>query len=194
MVAEQVQPRLRRRQHLVDRGLACVVLSDAKRPRRLVRHQHVEASHALHRLDFFAHEVTAFVVFAFLDERARRLVVPRRCERPAYTRHPQTVDVYLGTVGNVEKIGAHGGGAAGRKDGVKILVVPLDPVERRGNVLVHAAIVPDVTDAQPERNLGMPQHDAAKRIEIGVEVAYCAEEVVAGTSRSFLSQMKSSLL
>jgi hypothetical protein len=86
--------------------------------------------------------------------------------------------------------------AAGR-DRVEVVVVALDPVDRRAERLVAALIVGDVADAQPERNLGMARDDTARRIERAVDVAESAETYLltcAGTSRSVLSQMKSLLL
>jgi hypothetical protein len=95
-----------------------------------------------------------------------------------------------------------------RGDGVEVVVVAVDPVDRRTERFVVPRFVGDVADAQPEGDLGMPGDDPARGVERAVDVAQDAEgyrddagRVVAvvvvpgaGTSMSVLSQMKSLLL
>jgi hypothetical protein len=59
---------------------------------------------------------------------------------------------------------------AGR-DRVEVLVVPLDPVERRVEWLVTPAVVGDVADAEPVRHVWMPPHDPAHALDVAVDVA-----------------------
>ena len=85
---------------------------------------------------------------------------------------------------------------AGR-DGVEVVVVAVDPVDRSAERLVAPVRVGDVADAEPEGDVGMARDDAARGGEIAVNVAERADgylAVCAGTSRSVLSQMKSLLL
>ena len=92
---------------------------------------------------------------------------------------------------------------AGR-DRVEVVVVAVDPVDRRAERLVASRGVGDVTDAEPGGNIGMPRDDLARGAERAMDVAERAYDagsedpayfvVWAGTSRSVLSQMKSLLL
>ena len=66
-------------------------------------------------------------------------------------------------------------------------------VERRGWLRVGTGAACNVADAEPERHLGVPLHRAAHGVEVSVDVGERAD-YFAGTSRSALSQMKSSLL
>jgi hypothetical protein len=93
-------------------------------------------------------------------------------------------------------------------DGVEVVVVAVNPVDRGAGGLVAPVLSGEVSDAQPERNLGMPRDDRPRGVERAVNVAQDPEgyrddagRVVAvavvpgaGTSRSVLSQMKSLLL
>ena len=54
---------------------------------------------------------------------------------------------------------------------VEIVVIAVDPVDRRAERFVAPVLVGDVADAQPERNLGMPRHDRAGGVEGAVDVA-----------------------
>ena len=102
MVAEQVQPRLHRREDLVDRRLAGVDArvrrTDAKRPRRLVRQEHVDAAQRLARLDLLADEMPAPVgqlgrlracPSSGAAARAAGVSYQRRRERAAEAGHAQ---------------------------------------------------------------------------------------------------------
>ena len=84
---------------------------------------------------------------------------------------------------------------AGR-DGVEVVVVAVDPVDRSAERLVAPVRVGDVADAEPEGDVGMARDDAAGGVEAAVDVAERADDYLlcAGTSRSVLSQMKSLLL
>ena len=53
---------------------------------------------------------------------------------------------------------------------VEVVVVAVDPVEACAERLVAAEIVRDVTDAQPEWNLGMPRNDGPRGVERAVDV------------------------
>ena len=102
---------------------------------------------------------------------------------------------------------------------VEVFVVALDPVERRERREVLAVVAGDVADRHPERHVGVPRHDVLDGVERAVDVAERADlhvsgrrlggwgwpasslclrrrrgAAVAGTSRSVLSQTKSSLL
>jgi hypothetical protein len=92
------------------------------------------------------------------------------------------------------------GGQVARRDEVEILVIALDPVDRRREGFVPSGCIGYVADAQPERDVRMPSDDPACLLESPVDVAerpktdQPALVVAAGTSRSALSQMKSFLL
>jgi hypothetical protein len=89
-----------------------------------------------------------------------------------------------------------------RRDGVEVVVVAVNPVDRRAERLVAAVLVGDVADAQPERDVGMARDDrraasnapwmspsAPKTWRRGLR-GWCRP----APSRSALSQMKSLLL
>src|SRR3990167_5673957 len=65
------------------------------------------------------------------------------------------------------------GRAAGQRlrDDVEILVVALDPVERRGRIEILAVVARHVPDRHPQRYVGVPRHDRAHRVERTVNVA-----------------------
>jgi hypothetical protein len=58
-----------------------------------------------------------------------------------------------------------------RGDGVEVVVVAVDPVDRGAERFVPPVFVRDVADAQPERNLGMPRDDRPGGVEGAVDVA-----------------------
>jgi hypothetical protein len=58
-----------------------------------------------------------------------------------------------------------------RGDGVEVVVVAVDPVDRRAERFVTSVFVGDVADAQPERNLGMARDDRPGGVERAVDVA-----------------------
>jgi hypothetical protein len=84
------------------------------------------------------------------------------------------------------------------------LRVALDPVKRRARLRILTGQAAQVSGAEPEGHVRMTLHDAIERLEVAVDVTDRAEQhylwagVTAsagtGTSRSFLSQMKSFLL
>src|SRR5437870_2360074 len=89
MMAAQVQPRLHRRQHVVNRRLPRVapdwlpsltrLVDDDKWTRGLMRHQDVDAAHPLARLHLFAYEMPPFIIAPFGRQlRGRRLEPCRR--------------------------------------------------------------------------------------------------------------------
>ena len=83
-------------------------------------------------------------------------------------------------------------------DQIKILVIAFDPVKGRVEGFVATVGVGYIANAKPGPDVGMLPHDAAHAGEISVNIAKGADLihllVVAGTSRSALSQMKSLLL
>jgi hypothetical protein len=127
-----------------------------------------------------------------MRERGGRRLVPGRREGPADAGHPKAGEIDRGAVVDVMKVGRQ---IAGR-DRVEVVVVAVNPVDRRAERFVSAAGVGDVPDAEPERNLGMVRDDGPRRVECAVNVPERADYFVvcAGTSRSALSQMKSLLL
>jgi hypothetical protein len=56
-------------------------------------------------------------------------------------------------------------------DGVEVVVVPVDPVHRRAERLVRAALRRDVADAQPEWDAGVARDDPARVLERAVDVS-----------------------
>ena len=86
---------------------------------------------------------------------------------------------------------------------IEVFVVALDPVERRARTRILAVFGREVAGTDPERDLGMARHHAIERVEVAMKIADGAEyhrragvtaSAGTGTSRSFLSQMKSLLL
>ena len=208
MVAEQVQPRLHRCEHLVDLRLSGIRSTAArirtKRLRGFVREENVDhAAERLAPLDVFAHEVPTLVCelggfrasLPGMRKIVGRRLVPGRSERSAEAGDLDhglalVVDVDGRTVIDVEQVLRQ---IAGR-DRVEVVVVPVNPVDARAERLVAAVLVGDVADAQPERDVGMRSDDGARRVERAVDVSESAYLGDAGTSRSALSQMKSLLL
>jgi hypothetical protein len=58
-----------------------------------------------------------------------------------------------------------------RGNRIEIVVVAVDPVDRRAERFVPSLFVGDVADAQPERNLGMARDNRPRGIERAVDVA-----------------------
>jgi hypothetical protein len=56
-------------------------------------------------------------------------------------------------------------------DGVEVVVVAVNPVDRRRERFVPSSFVGDVADAQPERNPGMARDDRPGGVERAVDVA-----------------------
>jgi hypothetical protein len=56
-------------------------------------------------------------------------------------------------------------------DRVEVVVVAVNPVDGGTERFVAPGFVGDVADAEPERNVGMPRDDAARRVERAVDVA-----------------------
>jgi hypothetical protein len=61
-------------------------------------------------------------------------------------------------------------------DGIEVVVVAVDPVDRRAEGFVTSLLVGDVADAQPERNLGMARDDRPRGVERAVDVAQDPED------------------
>jgi hypothetical protein len=64
-----------------------------------------------------------------------------------------------------------------RSDRVEIVVVPVDPVDRRTKRFVASLFIGDIADAQPERNLRMAPDDAPGGLERPVDVAKRPEDL-----------------
>ena len=217
VVAEQVEARIHRGEDLVDLRLPRVGTTAAgkraERLRRFVREEDVDVAQLLAGLDLLADEVPPLVgelgrlrgSLLRVRQLRRRGLVPRGRERPAesgdfdvrakaLTRgvgQPFRAD--QSAIVDVMQIRRQ---IAGR-DGVEVVVVAVDPVDRGAERLVASVLVGDVADAEPEEEVGMARDDAARGGEIAVNVAERADgylAVCAGTSRSVLSQMKSLLL
>ena len=148
MMAEQVQPRPHRRQHLVDRRLARIVPRSARGVVDTRTGAALRASaacrrrcSALARLDFSrtkcrrrsASSVAFAVPFFGCGSSGRRVRTGRR-KRAAKAGDAQTTDVVSRAVRDVVEVG---GQVAGR-DAIEVLVVALDPVQGRGDRLVAA--------------------------------------------------------
>ena len=152
MMPEQVQPRLHRREHLVDRRLAGVdsararPAADEERPRRLVRQEHVDAARApcrprtssrtkCRRLSRLLGRAAACPCLG-CGSRAAGVSYQRRRERAAEaaTRHAADLRAAAPFCEVVQRWPA----AAPLGDDVEVLVVALDPVERRGERFVVA--------------------------------------------------------
>jgi hypothetical protein len=99
MMAEEVQPRVRGENHLVDGRLPRLgpfASMHAIRTRRFVREKHVEVLERFTAVDLFPHEVTALVgergrangLLHRMRKRGGRRFVPRRRERAAETGNP----------------------------------------------------------------------------------------------------------
>src|SRR5581483_1688207 len=58
-----------------------------------------------------------------------------------------------------------------RSDDVEVLVVALDPVERRDRFEVFAVVAGDVADTAPHRNVRVTPHDRVNGVELAVDVA-----------------------
>jgi hypothetical protein len=58
-----------------------------------------------------------------------------------------------------------------RGDGVEVVVVAVNPVDRRADRFVASLFVGDVPDTKPERNGGMACDDVSRRVERTVDVA-----------------------
>jgi len=217
VVAEQVQARLHHGEDLVDLRLprigAAASGKRTERLRRFVREEDVDVAQLLAGLDLLADEVPPLVgelgrlrgSLLRVRQLRRRGLVPRGRERPAesgdfdvrakaLTRgvgQPFRAD--QSAIVDVMQIRRQ---IAGR-DGVEVVVVAVDPVDRGAQRFVAPVLVGDVADAEPEGDVGMARDDAARGGEIAVDVAERADgylAVCAGTSRSVLSQMKSLLL
>ena len=190
VVPEQVQPRPHCRQHLVDLGLAGVVA--ARRPkgtRRLMGQEDVDVR------DRFAR---APLPRERSGGAGRPVRWPSACSSwdaagpppPARTSSGRTcrrgrrrggrrssISSPLRDVG----VGVWRGFSVRRSfmprhpPAVEILVVALDPVERRRERLVAAVGVRDITHTKPERHLAVPFHDSSCRLEGAVNVAERAE-------------------
>ena len=184
VVAEQVQPRLRCGEDFVDLRLAGVGSSAAgkrtKGLRSFMAHQDVDVAQRLCRIHFFADEMASFVrklgrpgaPFLGMRQISGARLVPRRREGSSEPGHADAGDIDRGPVANVMEIRWQIAGG----DGVEVVVVAVDPVDPCAERLVSAEFVGDVADAQPDRDLGMPPNDGARRVERAVDVAeraYC---------------------
>src|SRR5262245_31435441 len=221
MVAAEVQTGLERREHIIDGRLARIhapvltsrrrFLHDDERPGRLVRHQDVDSWKLLASFGFFTYEMPSFVV-ALLDRHAcaavwqfcSGCVEPRGCEGAAKPGDSQPSDVGSRAVLDVVQVcrllcpGFPGGNA------IEILVVALDPEQRTRRRRIRPGAAGEIADANPQRNVGMTFHRQRQCVEVPVDVSDRADRypAMAGifasdgglTSRSLLSQMKSSLL
>ena len=56
-------------------------------------------------------------------------------------------------------------------DGVEVVVVAVNPVDGGAQRFVAPVVGGDVTDAEPERHLGMARDDGARGVERAVNVA-----------------------
>jgi hypothetical protein len=56
-------------------------------------------------------------------------------------------------------------------DGVEVVVVAVNPVDRGARGLVAPVLGGEIPDAQPERDLGMPRDDRPRGVERAVDVA-----------------------
>jgi hypothetical protein len=56
-------------------------------------------------------------------------------------------------------------------DRIEVVVVAVDPVDRRAERLVAAVIGRDVADTEPERRLGVARDNRPRRVERAVDVA-----------------------
>jgi hypothetical protein len=189
MVPEEVKARLHRREHLVDLGLAGVRAATSGKGAEglgsFVRHEDIDVTEHLARLDFLADEVSSLVgelgglraAFPRMRKIGGARLVPCRRERPA---EPGNTHSHA-AVGRVFRPGDFDGGAVGdvmkiRRqitgcDGVEVVVVAVNPVDRRGEGLVAAYVVGDVADAEPDRDFRMSPDDVARRVERAMDVA-----------------------
>jgi hypothetical protein len=58
---------------------------------------------------------------------------------------------------------------------IEIVVVAVDPVDRRAERLVAPFVCCDIPDAQPERHLGVPRDHVARGVEFAVDVSQGSE-------------------
>jgi hypothetical protein len=96
---------------------------------------------------------------------------------PGVPSHPQPIlpwarafrpgHLHKGPVGYVMKVRRE----ITRGDGVEVVVVAVDPVDRSAERFVTSLFVGDVADAEPERNLGMERDDRPGGVERAVDVA-----------------------
>jgi hypothetical protein len=56
-------------------------------------------------------------------------------------------------------------------DSVEVVVIAVDPVDRRAERFIPSSFVSDIADAEPERDLGMALDDRARGVERAVDVA-----------------------
>ncbi len=147
-----------------------------KRTRRFVRKEDVDPLQRLTGVDLLVYKMTSPVVSRRKAPKlARRLLVPRRRERPSQPGERQTVRLHGNTVGDVVQVRQRT--AAGRLRGheIEVFVVAFDPVERRARMRILAIFGRKVAGANPERDLGMTRHDAIERIEVAVKITDGAE-------------------
>ena len=104
----------------------------AKRTRRFVREEDVDALQRLTGVDLLVYKMTSPVVPRRKTPKlARRLFVPRRRERPAEPGERQTVRLHGNTIRNVMQVRQRTAARRLRGDEIEVFVVALDPVERR---------------------------------------------------------------
>src|SRR5258708_9357180 len=193
VVAEQVQPGAHRREHVVDLRLPRVWAPSAWERmewlRRFVSQQYVDVAQPFTGLDLFADEMPTLVVSDAWATRGLKTpgygrrelrcagVVPRRRKCSPEPSHPQPIyprgrafrrgHLDQGPIRNVMEIRRQ---IAGR-DRVEVVVVAVDPVDRRAKRLIPSCIGRDVPDAEPEGDLGMPRDDRSRGVERAVDVA-----------------------
>ena len=208
MMTEQVQPRLHRCENGVDLRLPRVgsasVRKWAEGLRGFVREQDVDrVAQRRETVDFLMNEMTTLVrelgrlgtPLLRMRKISGRRFVPRRRERSPEPRDLNdrltfVRDLDERPVVDVDQIL----GQRARGDRVEVVVVAVNPVDRRAERVVRARLGRDVADAQPEGNLRMRRDDPARRVERAVDVSERPYLGDAGTSSSVLSQMKSLLL
>src|SRR5678815_156508 len=165
----------------------------------------------LARLGFFTHEMPSFVV-ALLNDRAgaavwqfcRGCVEPCWRESTAQAGNSQAPDVDSRAIPDVVQVRRLFRPSLPGGNVIEILVVALDPEQRTWRSRIGAGAAGEIADADPQRNVWMTIHRLRQRVEIPVYVgdgadghpAMAGSSASAGglTSRSLLSQMKSSLL
>src|SRR5690242_18323197 len=141
MVAAQVQPRLHRRKHVIDGGFSRVaperltallrLIDNDEWTRSLVRHQDIDATHPFARLDLLPDEMPALVVTWLMRQRCGRRCVPRRRISATEARDGQRSDRARRSIRDEMKVCDHVASSFPGGNPIEILVVALDPVQRR---------------------------------------------------------------
>jgi hypothetical protein len=178
MVPEQVQAGVHRPEQLVDLRLAGIgparTRKGQERLRGLVGHEHVDAADRRARLDFLVDEMTTLIgQLGRLRTpllRVRQLgcaaLVPGRRERAPQAGDTQSIDLDRRPVWNVLKSWRE----IARRDRVEVVVVAVDPVDRRADGLVPPLGAGQVPDRKPPGDLGMPRDDRPRGLERAVDV------------------------